>query len=188
MKSRRFVYSITFILLLCAAALLSGCGMRFGQDGNMQQENAGITGSGQGTDDYAALAPEDDEPGEMAPEDRVLHFLDPVIEAETRRILDKPAGDITEAEVLEITDFGVEQEYDDYSGLGKSGSVSGEITTLMDLQWFRNLKVLVLFDCDLDSLEGIEGLIELRVLYVRRNHLTSIEPVKELTHLEYLDC
>ena len=34
-------------------------------------------------------------------------------------------------------------------------------------KWFRNFKVLVLFDCDLDSLEGIEGLTELRVLYVR---------------------
>lgn len=183
MKTGKIICFISYILLFCAAVWLTGCGSMAGIG---SREDIPETASE--ADSFAAPTSRNDEPAETAPEDTVIHFLDPVIEAETRRILNKPTGDIMKKEVLGITDFGVDQEYEDYGSLGKSGSVSGEITTLKDLQWFKNLKVLILFDCDLDSLEGIEKLAELRVLYVRRNRLRDIEPVRNLTHLAYLDC
>lgn len=178
MKFKWLRDSILLILPLCIAVLLTGCGGTTEQDVSLRQEAADTTASSE-TDGFAVS---------VSAEDEVIHFLDPVIEAETRRILNKPAGDITKEEVLEITDFGVDREYEDYGSLGKSGSVCEKVTTLMDLQWFQNLKVLILSDCDLDNLEGIEELTELRVLYVRSNRLTNLDPVKNLTKLAYFDC
>ncbi len=183
MKTGKIVCFTMIILLFCAAAWPTGCGTAAGSESKEGMPKTASEANGP-----AAPVSRDEEPAETAPEDTVIHFLDPVIEAETRRILNKPAGDIMKKEVLGITDFGVDREYEDYDSLGKIGSVSGEIATLKDLQWFKNLKVLILSDCDLDSLEGIEELTELRVLYVRRNRLRDIEPVRNLEHLAYFDC
>ena len=183
MKTGKIVCFTMIILLFCAAAWPTGCGTAAGSESKEGMPKTASEANGP-----VAPVSRDEEPAETAPEDTVIHFLDPVIEAETRRILNKPAGDIMKKEVLGITDFGVDREYEDYGSLGKIGSVSGEIATLKDLQWFKNLKVLILSDCDLDSLEGIEELTELRVLYVRRNRLRDIEPVRNLEHLAYFDC
>lgn len=110
----------------------------------------------------------------------VITFSDPVIEAETRRILDKPEGDITTQEVLTITSFG-----DDWDR-GKFASVSGDITTLEDLRWFINLESLVLSGCNISSLNGIEDLTNLVVLDCSNNNISDYSELSGLTNLEEL--
>ncbi len=125
MKTGKIVCFTMIILLFCAAAWPTGCGTAAGSESREGMPKTASEANGP-----AAPVSRDEEPAETAPEDTVIHFLDPVIEAETRRILNKPAGDIMKKEVLGITDFGVDREYEDYGSLGKIGSVSGEITTL----------------------------------------------------------
>jgi len=109
----------------------------------------------------------------------VITFADPAIETYTRKLLDKPTGAITKEEVLDITVFG------DMSG--ENGTL-GNITTLADLSWFSNLHTLVLSNCDISDLTGIENLQNLRTLYVRHNRITDLSPVRNLTNLVKLDC
>ena len=66
---------------------------------------------------------------------QVITFADSMIEQETRKILNKPAGEITEEEVLTITEFG-QWERD-----GVLELFEGEVTTLSDLKWFKNLNL-----------------------------------------------
>jgi hypothetical protein len=113
----------------------------------------------------------------------VIVFSDPIIEAETRRILDKPVGDITAEDVWGITAFGANSD-----NITTFGDISGPITTLADLKWFKNLKILVLSGCHIDSLSGIEELTSLQTLYVRRNNISSLEPVRKLRNLVAFDC
>lgn len=114
-------------------------------------------------------------------EQQVITFADSMIEQETRKILNKPAGEITEAEVLTITEFG-QWERD-----GVIEYFEGEVTTLSDLKWFKNLKRLHLPSCGVQSLEGIEELTVLESLNVRGNEIQSIEPLKNLNKLEFLE-
>ncbi len=114
--------------------------------------------------------------------DSVIVFYDATIETETRRILDKPEGDITTQDVLTIIAFG-----DDGDG-GKFGTISGDITTLEDLKWFLNLERIVLSGCNISSLNGIENLTSLQKLFVRQNNISSLEPIRNLTNLIKFDC
>jgi len=111
----------------------------------------------------------------------VITFADPVIESETRKILNRPSGNISEGDVSGIECFGGD-------GNGQFGDISGNITTLTDLRWFVNLKMLVLSGCNISNLNGIEDLSNLQTLYVRRNNISSIEPVRNLVNLISFDC
>lgn len=111
------------------------------------------------------------------PENQVITFADPVIEAETRRVLDKPEGDITEADVLTITEF----------GRWSTELVDGDISTVRDLRWFKNLEYLDLSWRNLADLSGIEELSRLRVLSLRDNNITDLSCITGLTNLTRLD-
>ena len=91
----------------------------------------------------------------------VLSFSDPFIEAETRKILNKPEGDILIRDVLTITalDFW------------------GNISTLKDLKWFTNLESITLRYCDIKNLEGIENLINLKKLDVGYNNISNLDTI-----------
>lgn len=115
-------------------------------------------------------------------EPQVITFADSMVEQETRKILNKPTGAITEEEVLTITEFG-QWERD-----GVSEFFEGEVTTLSDLKWFKNLKRLYLSRCGVQSLEGIEDLIALEGLYIRSNEIQNLEPIKNLKNLVEFDC
>ena len=119
--------------------------------------------------------------GQTIDQNTIITFADPIIEAETRMILNKPSGDITEGDVSGIECFGGD-------GNGQFGDISGTITTLTDLRWFVNLKTLVLSGCNISNLNGIEDLTNLQTLYVRRNNISSIEPVRSLVNLISFDC
>lgn len=141
-----------FLLTLCCAALLTGC-----KTGTPAEEQTVTPAPG--------------------PEARVLSFADPVIEAETRRILDKPEGEITEADVLTVTEFGRWSE----------DMVTGDISTLSDLRWFQNLEYLDLDRRGLSSLGGVQDLPQLRTLSLRDNSITGLSPIAGLSNLTDLD-
>ena len=102
----------------------------------------------------------------------VLKFYDPVIEAETRKILKKPEGDILIKYVLAITAL----------------ENHGNISTLTDLKWFTNLKSIILRNCNIKSLEGIEHLLYLKKIDVGYNNISNLDPVSNLINLEILKC
>lgn len=104
-------------------------------------------------------------------------FHSPEIERRTRELLEKPEGAITKSDVLAITEF----DFDGYE----------EITCekpFLDLQWFCNLEKVSLYNCGVQSLEGVEALTALKTLWVSRNHITDITPVSSLTGLVSFGC
>jgi len=110
-------------------------------------------------------------------------FIDPIIEYETRKILNKNDGDIIKEDVLSIEEFGT----DEYGGI--FGNIYGKkITTLNDLKWFENLRILNLSNCGINNLYDIENLVNLEELYVGNNNISNIEPIKNLTNLISFDC
>ena len=143
---------VRFLLALCCAAVLTGCGT-----GTPAEEQT------------ASPTPE--------PEHQIITFADPVIEAETRRILDKPDGDITQADVLTLAEFGRWSE----------DLVTGDISTLSDLGWFQNLEYLDLDRRGLTSLEGVQDLPRLQILSLRDNSVTDLSPIAGLSNLTDLD-
>ncbi|WP_455715720.1 leucine-rich repeat domain-containing protein [Anaerosporobacter sp.] len=129
-----------------------------------------------------------DDTNSVTMENEIILFTDPVIELETRRILNKSTGDITQNDVLSITDFGIDGTYDSFDEISSLATITDKITSLTDLKYFKNLKVLVLPDNYIKSLDGIEVLTNLQALCVRNNKITSIEPVRKLVNLVYFDC
>lgn len=107
-------------------------------------------------------------------ETNVITFVDPTIEMVVREKLEQPTCDITQEMILEITEL----------DLGNHE----EIETLEDLKWFKNLKVLDLSFCNLDSLDGIQTLHSLEDLSILKNQITNLKPICELTNLFYLNC
>lgn len=127
-------------------------------------------------------SPMQEEASFVSPADTVVMFADPVIEAAIRVVLERPDGDIRKSELLEITVLG------DASGTGGAfGDISGEITTLFDLKWLKNLTVLSLGGCGIKSLVGIEELNHLEILRLRRNDISDLEPLRDLVQLKELD-
>lgn len=115
-------------------------------------------------------------------ETNIITFVDPVIEAATREELEQPTGDITKAQVSEITFLYI-------NGADSNGLYGYEkIETLEDLKWFENLKHLRLLNCNIDNLNGIQELITLMSLDIQHNQIEDITPISELSNLTRLKC
>ena len=104
-------------------------------------------------------------------------FQSPAVECRTRELLEKPEGAITKSDVLAITEF----QFD------SSEEISCE-KPFLDLQWFCNLEKVNLYNCNVQSLEGVEALTALKTLWVSNNHITDITPVTKLTGLVSFYC
>ncbi len=104
-------------------------------------------------------------------------FQSPAVECRTRELLEKPEGAITKSDVLAITEF----QFD------SSEEISCE-KPFLDLQWFCNLEKVNLYNCNVQSLEGVEALTALKTLGVSNNHITDITPVTKLTGLVSFYC
>lgn len=104
-------------------------------------------------------------------------FHSPEIEGRTRELLEKPEGAITKSDVLAITEFG----FDGYEEILCE-------RPFLDLQWFCNLEKVNLYNCGVQSLEGVEALTALKTLWVNDNHITDITPVISLTGLVDFHC
>ena len=112
---------------------------------------------------------------ESLSEEILFHF--PEIERRTRELLEKPEGAITKSDVLAITEF----DFDGYEEILCE-------KPFLDLQWFCNLEKVSLYNCGVQSLEGVEALTALKTLWVSRNHITDITPVSSLTGLVSFGC
>ncbi|WP_277934334.1 leucine-rich repeat domain-containing protein [Parablautia intestinalis] len=117
------------------------------------------------------------EPTQREPLSEEIMFLSPEIEYRTRELLEKPEGAITKSDVLAITEFG----FDGYE------EISCE-KPFLDLQWFCNLEKVNLYNCNVQSLEGVEALTALKTLWVSDNCITDITPVIRLTGLVDFHC
>lgn len=117
------------------------------------------------------------EPTQQEPLSEEIIFHSPEVERRTRELLEKPEGAITKSDVLAITEFG----FDGYE------DISCE-KPFLDLQWFCNLEKVNLYDCNVQSLEGVEALTALKTLWISDNHITDITPVTRLTGLVDLYC
>lgn len=102
----------------------------------------------------------------------VIEFKNPQIEAKVREVLGKSTSDITEKDVLKITEL----DLDDV-----------EISSFTELTLFKNLKKLRLGFSIVRNLEGIEKLSKLESLWLRRNNIVDITPLASLTSLKELD-
>ncbi len=106
-----------------------------------------------------------------------IMFHSPEIERRTRELLEKPEGAITKSDILAITEF----EFGGYE------EISCE-KPFVDLQWFCNLEKVNLYNCGVQSLEGVEALAALKKLWVNDNHITNITPIIHLTGLTDFHC
>ena len=106
-----------------------------------------------------------------------IMFHSPEIERRTRELLEKPEGAITKSDVLAITEFGFDRHEE----------ISYE-KPFSDLQWFCNLEKVNLYNCNVQSLEGVEALTALKTLWVSDNCITDITPVSRLTGLVDFHC
>lgn len=163
MKKSTYLQWIVCISLLCA-----GCGGQKNIGAGVESgiAAADISSSQDQTKNTGAVQTQ-----EAAGEEE-LAFQYPAIEEKTREILGKTEGVVTREDVLSITEF----ELDDAECA----------RPFQDLQWFRNLEQVDLYNCGMESLDGAERLSSLRVLKAYRNELTDITPVGGLTGLTEL--
>ena len=117
------------------------------------------------------------EPTQQEPLSEEIIFHSPEIERRTRELLGKPEGAVTKSDVLAITEFG----FDGYE------EISCE-KPFLDFQWFCNLEKVNLYNCNVQSLEGVEALTALKALWVSDNCIRDITPVTRLTGLVGFHC
>ena len=104
-------------------------------------------------------------------DDSVVDFPDPCVEDAVRVALNKPTGDITAGELLEITWL---------------ERVRSSISDLTGLEHCTNLESLSLSSNDITDLTPLTGLTRLKRLYLGNNNIVSVAPLAGLTSLEEL--
>ncbi|TMW57743.1 hypothetical protein Poli38472_014346 [Pythium oligandrum] len=111
--------------------------------------------------------------------------MDPVLQVAMERNLDLSRQNI--ASLAQIPSDLVDQVERDGETYGLS-LVQNRLTTLADIQVFRNVRQLDLSNNNLQTLDGIQALLELESLVVARNKLTSIEAIASLQQLRVLNA
>ena len=104
----------------------------------------------------------------------VVHFNDANLEAAVRDALNKPAGDITSA---------------DMAGLTQLDASNQDIADLGGLEYAVNLLMLYLGNnmiSDLDDLDALKGLVNLQHLALEGNRISDISALAGLTSLQIL--
>ena len=93
------------------------------------------------------------------------------IEAEIRRQLKKPTGELTKADLEKVKELFL---------------VNKQLTHVKGLEKLTQLKDLALWHNKLTSVKGLEKLTELKHLDLRHNQLTSVKGLEKLTQLTRL--
>jgi len=104
-------------------------------------------------------------------EDFLVSFPDSSLEAEIRKMLAMPEGDIPVAELLALDSL--------------AASNKG-IVDLSGLEHCTNLKYLILFLNEITDVQPLAGLTGLEYLHLGRNKIVDIGPLGNLTNLKYL--
>lgn len=112
-----------------------------------------------------------EEGGEDASQQEGVHFADAGLEKAVREALGKPAGALTGAELLSLTQ------------LSAQGRGVGDITGLEQL---KKLQALDLADNRIAEIGPLAGLVELRLLDLEGNQVRDLAPLAALNRLEHL--
>ncbi len=102
----------------------------------------------------------------------VVHFSDKNFEKAIRETLNKPAGNITVADMNRINKI----EAEGYM-----------IKDISGIEYARNLTYLDLGTNEIKDISRLTGLAKLRVLHLPLNQISDISALKELTRLEIVD-
>jgi len=73
-----------------------------------------------------------------------------------------------------------------YDEITKLDGYNKELTSLEGIENLVNLKILFCGHNQLNSLDGVENLVNLEKLYCYHNHLTSLEEIENLVNLKEL--
>ena len=124
-------------------------------------------------------------------------FADKAVEREARRLLGKETGDITRADLENITELMLVGEEsisnsEDIIIHGATIEVAGtpvksfgDVSSLEDIANMPNLTTLVLCNQDISDLSPLEGLHPVS-LYLHGNRISDLTPLKDMTSLETL--
>jgi len=98
----------------------------------------------------------------------VIHFPDPGLEAAVREALNKPAGEITDQELLGITTLDARYH---------------KIANIEGIEYLVNLTELDLYGNQIVDISPLSGLSKLTTLILTRNEVADISPLSTLTSL-----
>jgi len=128
-----------------------------------------------------------------APVPETVVFPDENLEAVIRDALDKPEGDITPAELAELTMLSARgQGITDLSGIEYCTNLTWldlsrhQIRDVSPLSSLTNLTMLQLNAMGIDDISPLSSLTNLIYLSLRNNEISDISPLASLTSLEML--
>ncbi len=134
--------------------------------------------------------------GCLAPAPETVVFPDENLEAFIRDALDKPEGDITPAELAELTMLSARrtryQGITDLSGIEYLTNLTWldlsrhQIRDVSPLSSLTNLTFLQLNSIQIDDISPLSSLTNLTYLSLRNNEISDISPLASLTSLEML--
>lgn len=143
-----------------------------------------LTLSGNPITDYAPVSsvyPNLQNPDfDLDPENDVIVFNDAVLEAAVRETLQKPNGDITFADVKDLTDFNASCKWTEKPAEGS------QITDITPLKYFLSLENLGLQFHAIQNIRPLAGLTRLLSLRLGGNPVNDLDALYGLTNLSEL--
>jgi len=128
-----------------------------------------------------------------APVPETVVFPDENLEGVIRDALDKPEGDITPAELAELTNLSArEQRITDLSGIEYCTNLTrldlskNQIRDVSPLSSLTNLTRLQLDRIQIDDISPLSSLTNLTDLSLRSNEISDISPLASLTNLQWV--
>lgn len=109
---------------------------------------------------------------ELRTQSEAIHFVDANLEAEVRKAISKPTGDIFRSDV---------------EGINVLNAQSRGISDLTGIENIRNLTELYLGANHINDLARLTGLTNLTYLYLYSNHISDLTPLAGLSNLTNLD-
>ncbi|OQA10626.1 MAG: Internalin-A precursor [Firmicutes bacterium ADurb.Bin373] len=123
----------------------------------------------------------------------VVHFSDADLEAAVRNALNKPAGDITSADMAGLTQFDAsDQDIADLRGLEYAVNLrelyldDNLVSDLDVLKGLVNLQYLALEGNQISDISALAGLTSLQILWLANNQVSDLDPLSGLINLQSL--
>jgi len=177
--------------LIAAALLLGGCGKSTDASASA---NSGISAPAQ-NNEAVQSAPESGETSEAAPvpakDDEVIVWSDPIVEQLFRRAFDREEGDIWRSEMETVTKFDLAPNSTEQNNFQitindyvESIHVGG--FSLEDLKYCVNVTEIRVSGLQIDSIDFLSDMSNLKRVVLPSNQLTDIAPLRGKLQLEFL--
>ena len=183
------------LLLICAVVALVGCGQPAVTHEEVEKEEAEMRALLNSLETENEEITNPDTPKTPDKKPLTKEESAKVIEAAIREQLDKPTGELTEADLKKVTklDLSFQQLTDVPKGLEKLTQLtklylnSNKLTDVTGLEKLTQLTWLNLENNQLTDVKGLEKLAQLTNLVLSRNQLTAVpKDLEKLTQLKYL--